>query len=126
MSEGLFDVGLQPERTELAWRRTALSLGVGSLVSVRLLPAVFGDVAWVVPGLLGVVVASKQPRYHPRHVAGLVWAAARRRYVAFTSELLGRTASGLPGGALLLALCAVAVLAGGVGAAVILFVALRH
>ena len=50
------DPGLQPERTELSWRRTLLALAVGALVSVRVLPPVLG--AWTIAtGLLGVLVA---------------------------------------------------------------------
>ena len=61
------DPGLQAERTSLAWRRTALSVAVGSLVSLRVLPPQLGP--------LGYAVA----------VLGLAWSldlalTARRRY----------------------------------------------
>jgi len=62
-----FDIGLQPERTALAWRRTALALAVGALVGVRVLPAVLG--AWaLVPAGAGLVLAL------------LVLVASHRRY----------------------------------------------
>lgn len=63
-----FDPGLQPERTELAWRRTCLALGAGSLVSSRILPEVFANGLWALCGFAGVLAA------------GGIWAAARRRY----------------------------------------------
>ncbi|MDE0546250.1 DUF202 domain-containing protein [Microbacterium sp. C7(2022)] len=63
-----FDKGLQPERTELAWRRTTLSLAVGSLVAMRLLPTILGDPLWFIPGLVGLLIA-----------VGL-WSATRHRY----------------------------------------------
>lgn len=47
---GLFDPGLQPERTALAWLRTALVLTVGSLVGLRVLPHYWGPVGLIVAG----------------------------------------------------------------------------
>ena len=71
----LFDPGLQPERTTLAWRRTALAVVVGSLVSIRVLPPVLGAGAWYAPGLIGLAFAA------------WMWWAARRRHAAFCAQL---------------------------------------
>jgi putative membrane protein len=88
------DPGLQPERTELAWRRTLLALAAGALVSVRVLPAALGD--WTIAAGLGGVV-----------VAGLLWVLARRRHRVVDRVFRDRLpASAMPGGALLLALTA--------------------
>jgi putative membrane protein len=51
-----FDVGLQVERTALAWRRTGLALLSGSLVAARILPEILGTWAAVL-GLGGVATA---------------------------------------------------------------------
>ncbi len=51
-----WDPGLQPERTELSWRRTSLSLAAGGLVALRLLPEVLGPMSLLV-GAAGLVVA---------------------------------------------------------------------
>lgn len=42
-----FDRGLQPERTALAWQRTALALLIGSLIAGRILLELLG--AWSLP-----------------------------------------------------------------------------
>lgn len=102
-----FDPGLQPERTALAWRRTALALTAGSLVALRVLPAVLG--AWaMVPAALGVALSV------------LVLAAAGRRYRDHHHRLTGAPTDRLhlPDGALL-ALVATITLAGGCGALVL-------
>ncbi|EWT01284.1 hypothetical protein N865_10725 [Intrasporangium oryzae NRRL B-24470] len=61
------DPGLPAERTSLAWRRTAISVAVGSLVALKVLPPSLGA--------LGYALA----------VLGLLWCldltlTARRRY----------------------------------------------
>ena len=61
------DQGTQAERTALAWRRTALSVAIGSLISLRVLPPQLGPLGYAVAAL------------------GLLWSldltlTARRRY----------------------------------------------
>ena len=92
-TQELFDRGLQLERTELAWRRTALSVGAGSLLALRLLPSVLGHPRWLLPGAVGVLFA------------GWLWVAARARARRANDALLERAQEhGLPGGGTLLAL----------------------
>ena len=54
--EELFDPGLQPERTLLAWRRTCLAFGVASLVGMRFTLEQSGLLA-VVAGVIGAGLA---------------------------------------------------------------------
>lgn len=107
----LFDPGLQPERTELAWRRTCLALAVGSLIAMRLLPAVFGEALWAVGGVAGLIAAA------------WMWLAARRRYRCATRALRqqGDRAT-MPDGRLLLALASVVTAIAVTSVAVVLWV----
>lgn len=50
-----FDVGLQAERTALAWQRTTLSFGVAALVAARLLTNIFSTASFII-GALGVIL----------------------------------------------------------------------
>ena len=93
MSVELFDPGLQPERTELAWRRTSLAVTVGALVALRLLPPTLGS--WSISvGLVGLVMAV------------LIWVLAHRR-VHYTNQVLRHERGQLPGAGLLLLLATV-------------------
>ncbi len=108
MSGDLFDPGLQPERTELAWRRTALSIAVGSVVAMRLFPAALGNGWWVLPGILGVIFSA------------VLWTWSRRRYesVSFaTVETRDHTL--VPDGALLMTLAVFVALVGALGIVVL-------
>lgn len=105
----LFDAGLQPERTELAWRRTALSLAVGSLIAMRLLPVQFGDVVWVLAGIAGLVAS------------GAIGILARRRFRTVTTRLLREDDAALmPGAAVLFVLTLFAVAVGAIAVAIVL------
>jgi uncharacterized membrane protein YidH (DUF202 family) len=90
----LFDPGMQPERTALAWRRTALTVAVGAVVSFRLLPPVLGlwSIGVGVAGLLFSVAT---------------WILAARRAHKVQSALLG-SGGPLPGGGLPLLLTLIA------------------
>ena len=57
MSRPAPDSGLQPQRTQLAWRRTLLTLAVGSLVAFRVLPGQVGPAAYVLASA-GVLTAA--------------------------------------------------------------------
>ncbi|MCG7309787.1 DUF202 domain-containing protein [Brachybacterium sp. ACRRE] len=54
--DAVFDKGLQPERTLLAWRRTCLAFGVASLVGMRFTVGAMGILA-VVVGVIGAGLA---------------------------------------------------------------------
>jgi O-antigen/teichoic acid export membrane protein len=87
----LFDSGLQPERTDLAWRRSTLSVVVGALIALRLLPPALGPGGLTI-GLSGLLIA------------GLLWLLARRR--ARRTQQALRHQTPMPGGGLLLGLTA--------------------
>ena len=62
-----YDPGLQPERTALAWRRTALALVVGSLLGLRALPPILGPVGIAVAGAGVAVALTVLALSHRRH-----------------------------------------------------------
>lgn len=66
-SDELFDIGLQPERTLLAWRRTCLALAAAILVIVKVLAALSSAWSYVL-GVVGLALPA------------LAWLLASRRY----------------------------------------------
>ncbi|MGX1792625.1 DUF202 domain-containing protein [Microbacterium sp. NPDC055312] len=109
---GPFDAGLQLERTSLSWRRTALSLAVGSLISLRVLPLWLGGVQWVIPGMIGLLAAS------------LLWRVSRRRHHAFMDDVGRGRAPRVAGAGALVALTAGVAVAGMLGLAAVLTVSI--
>ena len=91
MTDGsrLFDPGLKPERTALAWRRTGLAVAVGAVAGARLLAEALGAAAVVVL-VLGLALAALFLFGATRR--------ARRAQIALLRD--GNLASG-PGGRLL-------------------------
>lgn len=83
--ERVFDPGLQPERTALAWQRTILALGVAALAASRGLLPLFGASSYVIAGAgLAVIVA--------------ILIATDRRYRAVHRHLTTVDSSTLPSG----------------------------
>lgn len=98
-----FDAGLQPERTLLAWRRTALSFAVAGLVAERLVAGTLGPVLAI---MLGVAVVA---------CAAGAYVLASRRYRRAHERLVA--AAALPtGGRAVTALAAAAALIAVAGA----------
>ncbi|WP_394939302.1 DUF202 domain-containing protein [Psychromicrobium sp. YIM B11713] len=99
----LFDPGLQPERTVLAWQRTALTLSVGAVAIGRVLLPVIGIASYALT-FLGLVIVS------------LLWTEAGRRYRALNHALLSPVPAAPPGLGRLALLCASACLLLGLSA----------
>ena len=97
----LFYPGLQPERTELAWRRTALALTVGPLAAARLLAPQLG-VMTAVAALLGLVMG------------GSIAAAAWARHRSMRRALIDKASRHRPPGGALLLMTATVPFVGGV------------
>ncbi|MEU2900861.1 MULTISPECIES: DUF202 domain-containing protein [unclassified Streptomyces] len=74
------DPGLQAERTSLSWRRTAMSVAVGSLVGLKVLPPHLGVLGYVfcVLGLMWSADLARAARHRYWQGDALLRAAAPR------------------------------------------------
>ncbi|WP_295010365.1 DUF202 domain-containing protein [uncultured Microbacterium sp.] len=105
----LFDPGLQPERTQLAWRRTCLALAAGSLAAMRLLPHAFGSAWWILGGIAGLIAT------------GALWIGSGRRMGAANDALRAEDEQArMPGGMLLAAVAGFVALVGVVSLGIVL------
>jgi uncharacterized membrane protein YidH (DUF202 family) len=96
-----FDLGVQPERTGLAWRRTTITLAATALITLRLRPTVLGPWGLGV-GLLVLLAAC------------VLWVLGERRFRRVRRVL--RTSSGLlPDSRLLLAIAVIVAAAAAFG-----------
>ncbi len=89
------DKGMQAERTALAWRRTALSVAVGSLIGLRVLPPQLGPMGYAVAalGLVWSVDLALTARRRYRDGSRLVQAGASSLRVVCLLPTLARTAA---------------------------------
>lgn len=86
MNAPLFDPGLQPERTLLAWRRTCLALGFASAVAVRFAAEALGPpVAVLGAAGIGTALAAYLMAAHRHRTAHAELAATGRLAVDGTA-----------------------------------------
>lgn len=107
-----FDPGLQPERTSLSWNRTALSMVVGGVAGLKVLPGLVGGLG--LAAAVAVVVAG----------AGLAL-VAHARSVRTVAVLLSGQGT-LPDGRLLLAVAGAVGAVAAVAGVVVVLLAVRR
>lgn len=92
----VYDHGGAPERTVLSWRRTALAIGVGSVLGARLLADTMGPAVFAV-GLLGLAfaIAAHGGASAAYRRAARPNVAASDQVIASTTRLAGMTLSAL-------------------------------